>query len=170
MGLQWDSVALVDTVRLVVLFELTLIVYLNARLLDAQLLHLHSLLSFLYNLYPLITMFCCLYSLHQVSEVLVMLIAPPETRALLFIHLAFKPLVPWIEVHMWCLVLFSFSLQAREGCLLGLQAAVFSLTDFWLLSYPFIRGYKIFMTSLLETTFSQTTYLVKLLVFPQYLV
>lgn len=58
----------------------------------------------------------CLSSPHQVAEVRLMLIALSETRALLFAHLAFVSFSAWIQVHMWCLVLFSFSAGPREIC------------------------------------------------------
>lgn len=94
---------------------------------DAQLLLLLSLLSFLFHLYLFITMFCCLSSPHQVSEVLVMLIAPSETRALLFTPLAFQSCLDRNAHTVSCPVP---SPQPWLGCQLGLQAAVSSLTVF----------------------------------------
>lgn len=65
-----------------------------------------------------------------------------------------------------CSVL-SLSAGSRER---SAGAAVCFLSDcFGLISCPFVQGYKLLMTSPLETAFFQTICLVKLLAFLQYL-
>lgn len=61
-------------------------------------------------------------------------------------------------MHTWCcLILFSGSACLRGLLSAGAAVCCFLPDCFWQLSYPFIQGCKIFMTSPLETVFSQTT-------------